>query len=77
MSILRPELDAALDALEQRLPGIIEKTRPEDVMEAFAGEADPIREAAGPEDAEHVNDRLQCMLRDAGLIPGDEEPCSG
>jgi hypothetical protein len=77
MSILRPDLDAALDALEQRLPGILENTRPEDWLEAFAGEADPIRDAAGPDDLAHVDDRLQCILRNAGVIPGDEEPCSG
>lgn len=72
----RAELDAALDALEKALPAMLEQTVPEDWMEAFAGEAEPIREAAGPEDLAHVSNRLQCILRDAGLIPGDDEPCS-
>lgn len=72
----RAELDAALDALERALPAMLEGTRPEDWMEAFAGQAEPIRDAAGPDDLPHVNNRLQCILRDAGLIPGDDEPCS-
>ncbi len=72
----RAELDAALDVLQQSLPTMLEQTRPEDWMEAFAGEAEPIRDAAGPDDIVHVNNRLQCILRDAGLIPGDDEPCS-
>jgi len=72
----RPEIDAALDDLQERLPAILDATRPEDWLEAFAGEADPIRDATGPEDLAHVDDRLQCILRDAGLVPGDDEPCS-
>ncbi len=72
----RAELDAALDVLTEDLPAMLEQTRPEDWMEAFAGEAEPIRDAAGAEDIEHVNSRLQCIVRDAGLIPGDDEPCS-
>ncbi len=72
----RAELDTALCVLEADLPAMLEQTRPEDWLEAFAAEADPIRDAAGPADAEHVNSRLQCILRDAGLIPGDDEPCS-
>jgi hypothetical protein len=55
---------------------MIEMIRPEDLMEAFAGEADPIRDEAAAEDLPHVDSRLQCMLRDAGLVPGDDEPCS-
>ncbi len=72
----RADLDAALEDLERRLPAMLEGTRPEDWLEAFAGEADPIRDAAGPEDLVHVDNRLQCILRDAGLVPGDDEPCS-
>lgn len=72
----RAELDIALDVLEQDLPTILEGVRPEDWLEAFAAEADPIRDAAGVEDLRHVDSRLQCILRDAGLIPGDDEPCS-
>lgn len=72
----RAELDAELDALEAGLPALLAETQPEDQMEAFAGIADEIREQASIEDADHVWGRLQCMLRDAGLIPGDDEPCS-
>ena len=72
----RDELDAELERLEKELPALIENTRPEDLIEAFAGHAQPNRDSAG-EHIGHVNSRLQCMLRDAGLILGDEEPCSG
>ena len=76
MPATRAQLDADLARLEAMLPRLIEDTRSEDVLEVFAGEAEPIRDRAGQDDAAHVNNRLQCMLRDAGLIPGDDEPCS-
>ena len=72
----RAELDAALNALAGKLDSLFADTAPEDWLEAFAGEAEPIRDAAGPEDLAHVDWRIQCILRDAGLIPGDDEPCS-
>lgn len=39
---------------------------------AFAGEADAIVDRA-PEHAEYVQERLNCMLGAAGLIPSDNE----
>jgi hypothetical protein len=47
------------------------------VFAAFSGEAEAIEEVAGPEDAEHVRARLDCMLASKWLIPSDNEgePC--
>jgi hypothetical protein len=69
----RAELDAELEALEARLATFIAVLDESEVSEAFAGEAEAIEEAAGPEDAEHVRARLDCMLASQGLIPGDNE----
>jgi len=72
----RATLDRQLDELEASLPALIAETRPEDVMEAFAGIADQILEHASAEDCRHVDARISCMLHQAGLVPGDEsEPC--
>jgi hypothetical protein len=72
----RAELDTELKQLEEWMPVMMAETPEEWQMEAFAGNADEIMEAAAPEDRTHVWNRLQCILRDAGLIPGDDEPCS-
>lgn len=71
----RAELDAALDQLQADLPGMIEECDDAMIMDAFAGEAEEIEAQAGSADCEHVRSRLQCMLRDLELIPGDDEPC--
>ena len=72
----RATLDHQLDELEASLPALIAETRAEDVMEAFAGIADEILERASPEDCRHVDGRINCILHQAGLVPGDEdEPC--
>lgn len=70
------ELDEALDELSQEMPQLLRDTTAECQMETFAGIADEIREATPPEHQEHVWSRLQCILREARLIPGDDEPCS-
>lgn len=75
-TLTRADLDYKLDLLRDAMPAFLRGTREEDQMEAFAGIADGIREAAGPEDQAHVWSRMQCILRDFGLIPSDEEPCS-
>lgn len=71
----REELDRRVAALRDQMPEIL-ALEEKDQMEGFAGIADEILEAAGPEDHEHVWSQLQCILRDAGLLPGDDEPCS-
>ena len=70
------ELDLALDELAGTIQGQLADTRPEDHGDAFAGVADGILEATPAEHDDHVWSRLQCIQRDAGLIPGDDEPCS-
>lgn len=69
------ELASALDILEVALPEMIKQYDESDVMDAFAGEAEVIEGKVREEDRHYFNNRVQCMLRDAGLIPGDDEPC--
>jgi hypothetical protein len=35
-----------------------------------------VEEAAAPDDREHAWNRFRRILRDAGLIPGEDERCS-
>jgi hypothetical protein len=72
----RPELDAALDQLQADLPAMIEQNDEASIMDAFANAMEAIESATAPADTEHLFSRTQCMLRDAGLIPADDEPCS-
>jgi hypothetical protein len=72
----RAKLDTALAQLEQWMPAMMAETEESSQMDAFAGRAELIQVAAAPDEQEHVWNRLQCILRDAGLIPGDDEPCS-
>ncbi len=67
------ELEARVASLRNHMPEILAMDEA-DQMEAFAGVADQILEDAG-EHREHIWSELQCILRDAGLIPGDDEPC--
>lgn len=68
----RPELDAMLDRLAQALPGMMaEHADDADFWPAFAGEADEIMDNAGARDYEHVRARLDVILAEAGLIPGE------
>ncbi|MBB1472394.1 hypothetical protein H5368_05070 [Luteimonas sp. MC1782] len=68
------KLDARIAALREQMTEILTFDE-KDQMDAFAGIADEILEDAGIEHREHVWTALQCLLRDAGLIPGDDEPC--
>ena len=70
----REQLDARIAALRDQMPEILAYDE-KDQMDGFAGIADEILEDAGDPDREHVWSALQCILRDAGLVPGDDEPC--
>ena len=70
------ELDKELDLLAAWVPQMLLETDEASQMDAFAGRADLITDATPAEHHDHVWSRLQCILRDNGLIPGDEEPCS-
>lgn len=67
MTLTRPELQIRLNALEARLPALV-REYPEhaDFWPAFAGMADDIVEAAGADDCDWVDDRLEEMLRRHG-----------
>jgi hypothetical protein len=72
----RATLDHQLDQLAAHLPELIADTEPERLMRTFNGIADEILERAAPEDCPHVDARINCMLHEAGLVPGDDdEPC--
>lgn len=77
MKKTRVELDAELAKFERHVIQMVDECPECDLMDAIAGEAEVIEDAAAPAELAHVHSRIQCILRDAGLIPGDEEPCSG
>lgn len=68
------ELAARIEALRAKMPEILALDE-KDQMDAFAGIADEIMEDADGAHRAKVWSQLQCILRDAGLIPGDDEPC--
>lgn len=70
------ELDKELDALAATLSGTSEQVGAENCIEKTSKISDNILEATPPEHRDHVWSRLQCIQRDAGLIPGDDEPCA-
>jgi hypothetical protein len=61
MHMVDPEVVAMLDTLEANLARLVIETPPDDLMQAFAAEAEAIAEAAGPEHASYVSARLQAM----------------
>ncbi|MEZ0472187.1 hypothetical protein [Luteimonas salinilitoris] len=65
----RQELDARLDALERKLPLLLDEyPDEEDFWAAFAEEADEIGDGAvTPEDSTHVEVRIETMLAAAGV----------
>jgi len=73
-----PATIAALDALEAKLPAMSAQYPDNDELRmAFAGEAECIEDRAPAADYEFVRGRIDCMLKNLGLIPGEEEgsPC--
>ena len=78
MSEHDPKTVAALDQLEAKVAQLQLENPDEDAFRnAFAGEADVIEDNAPLQDAEYVRGRIDCMLKNAGAIPGEEEgePC--
>jgi len=70
------ELDKELDALAATLSALTEQEGPVSHIGKITSISDNILEATPPEHRDHVWSRLQCIQRDAGLIPGDDEPCA-
>lgn len=64
------ELTEALDKLATSLDEMVRDYPDSDLMDAFAGKAEVIEARTSDEDLPFFRTRVQCMLRDAGLIPG-------
>lgn len=65
----REQTDALLDALEAKLPALLEQYPDDaDFWNAFAGEAEVLTEGG---DAAYAQGRIDCMLAKFELIPGD------
>jgi hypothetical protein len=70
----RDDLDSLLGALEASLPAIIQQNPvDEDFWSVFSGDADAIQHAASTQDSAHVRGSLDCMLKNQGMIPGENE----
>lgn len=72
----RAELDKLVESMAAEYVAKADTAEPEQLARSLAELQDSIQAQATPEDVPHVWSRLQCVLRDAGLIPGDDEPCS-
>ena len=73
-----PAIVAALDALEKQLPELLLANPDEaDFWPKFSGTADSIVDSAPAGDSEYVRGRIDCMLKNQGVIPGEDEgePC--
>ena len=70
------ELDAELNAMAAWVPSMLAETDEASQMDAFAGRAEMIEDAAGPENAAHVRDRLQHILVENCMVPADDGPCA-
>lgn len=73
MSKTRREIDAELARLERRLPELVRECPPDEVLEAFAAEAEQLTEQDAGDDIAYVREKITCMLAAQGLIPGDTE----
>lgn len=71
----RAEIDARLDTLAANVAQMAAGSS-EPLKDAIDRAATELLEDAHPADIQHVWSRLQCIQRDAGLIPGDDELCS-
>ena len=74
MKVTREELDVRLDTLAANVAQMLEGST-EPLRDAIDRAGADLLDDARPSDIDHVWSRLQCIQRDAGLIPGDDEPC--
>lgn len=65
------EVDAELARLEGLIPDLIAQYPAEQVLEAFAGEAEVLREQPPAGMEQYVAGKINAMLAAAGLIPGE------
>jgi hypothetical protein len=73
----KADIDAELGRLEVLLPGLVAALPAEEVLKAFAAEAEPLNSHAPAEHEAYIARRINCMLASAGLVPGETEgePC--
>jgi hypothetical protein len=72
----RAALDIELDKLAAWVPVMLDSVAASDQMDAFAGKAELIEDAASPDDLPHVHHRIQRILSDNCMVPSDEGPCA-
>ena len=69
MASTRSELDSMLDELERDLQMLMMNSADsDDVLGAFAGQAERIEACAGTEDAAHVRERIKAILGTQGIV---------
>lgn len=76
MASTRSELDSMLDELERDLQMLMMNfADSDDVLAAFAGQADRIEASAGSENSAHVRERIKAILGSQGITAaiGDTE----
>ena len=74
-----PKTKAQLDVLEGKLPALVEQHPDEgDFWNAFAAESELIIQSVAPVEHDYARGRIDCMLKNAGMIPGEDEgaPCA-
>lgn len=74
-----PKVKAALDVLEGKVEQLVSENPDEDAFwSTFTREADAIVAEAPAEDHPYARGRIDCMLKNAGMIPGEDEgtPCA-
>lgn len=74
-----PKIKAAFDVLERRLDQLMEQNSDDErFWKSFAAEADPFTAGADAHDVAYARRRIDCMLKNAGVIPGEDEgePCN-
>jgi hypothetical protein len=64
------DIDTELRRLERLLPRLVAELPPEEVLQAFATEADSLSHVAAVDDVTRIRTRIGRMLATAGLIPG-------
>lgn len=76
-TLTRADLDRELAELRSWVPTMLVGTDEASQMDAFAGRADEIESRTSPDDHEHFWSTVQGILRDYGLVSGDDEHCDG
>ncbi len=74
MAKTRIALDSMLDELERDLQMLtLNSADSDDVLGAFAGQADTIEASAGAEDLAHVQERIKSILASHGIIASEND----